>query len=687
MKPDSIYQLVQELKRRRVFRGIIVYGASTLILLEAAQNISNVFGLETAPKWFVWLLGIGFLGSLWFSWIYDFTPGGIKKTEPSKEHQVPIPPKEVRTYKITTFLSVVIIIGLLTYNIIDGANKKKIQSLDKSIAVLPLEETELNYNETLDLEFIGQEITSCLLKVKEYRVVPWENCRRYKRKGKLYPEIGRDLSAAILVDWTPYDSKFQKRLSVNLIAASDHSLLWAENFKIEGNWSDEICKHSRKISKKITRKLRTYLTPEERALIDEQPVSAQATMFASIGNAITQDAWEMVQTGTTVRDPEKNEYTDSISFDRAITYFTEAIKADPSFAEAYANRAKARLLGIRAGYFDTSVLDKCREDIENAFDLQRELSEAHVAMGFYYYYGLDEYNWALTSFEKAVELRPNNNEYLYYLSVIRRALGDWENVLTLSNKVFASNPRNVLFLINLGFSYLYLNDISRSIVCFDRAIELMPQWDVPYVHKIYSHLSSENINEAKKVVREAEKTTDKDYYRIMAELNLYEEKYSSAVKNIEQANAKEFYDHGETEGDAFLLKAKIYKYAGDLKRAEEYFMKALDYFGNRIKFDPQDYYAFSKLGITYAGIGLNQIAIEHGRKALEFIDPPKDALTDPDILYDMIQTYAITGNHESGQNMIKELLDRKSRYSLETLKLDPDIKQLFNDTGNAFINH
>ena len=167
MKPDSIYQLVQELKRRRVFRGIIVYGASTLILLEAAQNISNVFGLETAPKWFVWLLGIGFLGSLWFSWIYDFTPGGIKKTEPSKEHQVPIPPKEVRTYKITTFLSVVIIIGLLTYNIIDGANKKKIQSLDKSIAVLPLEEAELNYNETLDLEFIGQEITSCLLKVKE----------------------------------------------------------------------------------------------------------------------------------------------------------------------------------------------------------------------------------------------------------------------------------------------------------------------------------------------------------------------------------------------------------------------------------------------------------------------------------------------------------------------------------------
>ena len=39
MKPGSIYEIVQELKRRRVFRGIAVYGASTLIILEAADII------------------------------------------------------------------------------------------------------------------------------------------------------------------------------------------------------------------------------------------------------------------------------------------------------------------------------------------------------------------------------------------------------------------------------------------------------------------------------------------------------------------------------------------------------------------------------------------------------------------------------------------------------------------------
>lgn len=50
MRPHSVSDLIQELKRRRVFRGIVVYGASTLILLEAANNICNVFGSDAVPK-------------------------------------------------------------------------------------------------------------------------------------------------------------------------------------------------------------------------------------------------------------------------------------------------------------------------------------------------------------------------------------------------------------------------------------------------------------------------------------------------------------------------------------------------------------------------------------------------------------------------------------------------------------
>jgi len=58
MRPDTIYNFVQELKRRRVFRGIIVYGASTSILLEAATNLANFLDQESPPTWFVVLRGL-----------------------------------------------------------------------------------------------------------------------------------------------------------------------------------------------------------------------------------------------------------------------------------------------------------------------------------------------------------------------------------------------------------------------------------------------------------------------------------------------------------------------------------------------------------------------------------------------------------------------------------------------------
>jgi serine/threonine-protein kinase len=685
MKPDSFLRFFNELKRRRVFRGIVVYGASTLILLEAAQNICNAFGVEAVPKWFIWLLGIGFIGSLWFSWIYDVTPGGIIRTAPSTDEKVPIRSQKLRTYKATTFLSVIIIIGLLSFRIIDDVHTKKIGRLEKSIAVLPLSDVNLKSSEVLTFEFMGHEITSCLVKVKDYRVVPWEDTRKYPRGGKSYTKMGNELSAAILVDWKPFDTRTEKHLLVDLISVDDESLLWSENYIIEGEWTGStICKYSRKISKKITKKLKTYLTLEERELISEMPVSAKASMLTSIGEAMTQDTWEMIQTSNAVFDTVKSDYTDSISFIEGIEYFTEAILDDSTFAQAYAQRAKARLWGIRAKHIDISELGKCKEDIAIALALNPELPEAHVAMGFYYGYGLGEYNQALAWFKKAAEAKPDNYEYLFYLSRIHIGLGNWEEARILSDKVFESNPRNTLFFTNLGIIYLYLHDFSKALECQDKAIELKPEWYVPYIHKIVTYSSLGNIAGARTVILEAEKKTGKEYHSIIAELDLYERKYTRAIENIEKAKTEEFRDYYDSDGDIYLLKAKIYKHAGKPMQAKEYYELAVDYFKNLIMFDPVNVYAHSNLGVAYAGIGMNQEAIENGKKALELMKYKEDVISDPFHLYNVIQTYAIIGENESALNLIKELLDSKSLFTPVFVKYDPDMKNLIHDP--IFIN-
>ena len=674
MKPDSIGKFVQELKRRRVFRGIVVYGASTLLLLEAAQNLCNVFGIEHVPRWFLWVLGMGFIASLFFSWIYDITPGGIKKTEPVSEQKVPIPKKKLKTYKAITLLSLFIIIGLLSYRIIDGAAERKIENLEKSIAVLPVGKDYRKNLETPAIEFIGHEITASLLKVKDYRVIPWEDTRKYSRTNKNYKKMGDELSAAILVDWQPNKTRFENILSVSLISAGDGSLIWAKNYEIEDRWTsaeiDRCCRH---ISRKITRKLRTFLTLEERELLKEQPAAPRARMLASMGNALSQDSWERVQTGEQASDTINSEYTDSVSFSRAVGYYTKAIMEDSSMAEAYANRAKAKLWGIRASYFDENILDECEEDIRKAFILQPELVEAYVAMGFYHYYGRNAPELALVSFEKAARMRPSNYEYVFYISLIERTLGNWDRVRSLSDQVFRMHPRNALFLVNVGYSYLCLHDLNRSIACQNRAIDIKPSWHAPYIHKIHALVAKGDITGARNVVADASENTGKEYFRTLAELDFLEGDYSGALEKIELAGPEEYYERGETDGDMFLLKARICRQAGQTDQANAYFNRAAAYFNDRVLFNPGDPFGFIGLGLARAGRGMDQEAIQYGEQALQLIREEKDAISTGYIIYGLIQIYSMTGNYESVNDLAGELLDTRSPFTRQSLILDPDI--------------
>jgi serine/threonine-protein kinase len=529
-------------------------------------------------------------------------------------------------------------------------------------------------------EFIGHEITSCLLNVKDYRVIPWEDTRKYARRGKDYTQMGRDLSAAILVDWKPYETASEKHLSVDLVAADIEGLLWSENYKVEGQWTgSEIFRYSRKISKKITRKLRTYLTLEEKALMNKKPVSARASMFASLGVAISNDARELAYTKIRGADSVRNEYLDSVSFDQAIELFTRAIEEDPTYAQAYAERAKAILWGIDAEYYESTRLPECEADIIRAFELIPDLPEAHVAMGFYYYYGLKEYDLALTSFEKAALLRPGSMEYLFYLSIMHRAMGNWEAVKTFSDRVFDSNPQNVLFITNLGLSYMYILDLNKSIVCQDRAINLVPKWYAPYINKIEALILKNKLQEARSVVEEARRNTPNEYYRTLAVLDLYEKKYASAVENISKATNEEFKDLSENEGDIFLLKAKIYKYAHRPVEAKVFYELAVDYFNTQIMFNPEDYVVLSKLGIAYAGVGSKIQALKYAKTATQYCAMHENNRSTMHALYNLIQLYALIGDYTSSQNMISEIMEQNIFFTNEFLRLDPDIQPVMED--------
>jgi hypothetical protein len=81
-KINSFERFWKELKRRKTGKVIIAYAATAFIILQLADILTPALSLPTWTTTLVTLLLVlGFPLAVLFSWIFDITPEGIKKTE------------------------------------------------------------------------------------------------------------------------------------------------------------------------------------------------------------------------------------------------------------------------------------------------------------------------------------------------------------------------------------------------------------------------------------------------------------------------------------------------------------------------------------------------------------------------------------------------------------------------------
>jgi adenylate cyclase len=97
-----------------------MHAATAFIIMEAADIMLPRLGLpDWTVTWIIILLIVGFPIAIIFSWIFDFTPEGVKKTEPIeeiKEQELPLPPVK-RRLKVSDVIIVAffVIVCILIY--------------------------------------------------------------------------------------------------------------------------------------------------------------------------------------------------------------------------------------------------------------------------------------------------------------------------------------------------------------------------------------------------------------------------------------------------------------------------------------------------------------------------------------------------------------------------------------------
>lgn len=168
----------QEIKRRKVFNVIAPYAATSYIVIEVTNNLVDSLQL---PPWIATLVVLmivaGLPVAIIVSWIFDFTPQGLRKTESIEEVQKKeIPPRPLkRRLKLSYVLNGVLFIAVIVLASREVFRKDpidRLRSSDKKISVSVMPFRNLTKDTVLSnwQEWIQNDIISFLSETGELEV-------------------------------------------------------------------------------------------------------------------------------------------------------------------------------------------------------------------------------------------------------------------------------------------------------------------------------------------------------------------------------------------------------------------------------------------------------------------------------------------------------------------------------------
>src|SRR6266536_4447540 len=397
-----------ELKRRNVYKVAVAYAIVGWLLVQVA---TQVFPFLEIPNWVVRLVialvVIGFPVALVIAWAFEATPEGIKRTEVADAMPMVTSGHKKHAWIYVVVVGAVFSIGLFFIGRYTGRNVASAARSEaatdsaiphKSIAVLPFENLSDDKGAAYFADGIQDEILTKLASIADLKVISRTSTARYKSKPEDLKTVSQQLGVANVLEGSVQKADDKVRVNVQLIDAKADSHLWAKTY--DRDIKDVFAVES-EVAQEIADSLQAKLSPAEASTLATAPTKDTA-------------AYDLFLKGE-FEERLADSSLEAESFDRAATWYQQAIARDPNFALAMARLAECRLSQHWfVETFNESELAEVKRTAEHALALAPDLAQAHVALGLFYYYGYRQYEQALAEFGRALQLQPNNAQALEY---------------------------------------------------------------------------------------------------------------------------------------------------------------------------------------------------------------------------------------------------------------------------------
>jgi len=590
----NLKKILSELKRRNVIKTGVVYLVVTWMIIQVGSIILPIFKApDSIMQSIVILAIIGFPFWLVFSWIYDITPEGIKKTSDNEEinDEVNLKIGKRLNFIITVSLSIAVI--LLVYNQIK--NQEFVErgktlgnvNLSGAIAVLPFSNLKPDpENDHLGFALANQIIGN-LNYLQNIEVRSSSSIRKYSNKDVDFIKVADELDVEYAMIGNYIKENNRVRLSVELIEIVSNKLVWRSD-DIEVDYQN-IFELQDIVASKVVNGLNIQFSEHEiNRIVKDVPNDPLAFEYylRSLSYPLTSEGDEL-----------------------AINMLKKSITLDSLYAPSYAE------LGFRT---------------------QRM---SHFEM-------LNPENFIKPEkfYLKALSLNPENLNALGYLAVNYTESYNTEKAVEILKKMLKINPNHARARFSLGYLYRYIGMLKESVIEMEKAIKIDPN-NPDYRRIGVSYVCLNEFDKALSALRRGKETP---YTQIWQAVTLYRmQKFNSALELLNKII--------ENQEEPYIIASSLAIKAAINKNNEEG-LKAVKIIEDANIADAEGWYFYStmyaSLGDYIGAIRCLKEAVKRGYFNYPFMNT--DPLLDP--MREIPQFQRILEKAKTGHLYFKEKL-------------------------------
>ena len=467
-----------ELKRRRVFRIMAVYGAVAFGVLQGADVLIPALHLpETMITAIAAIALLGFPLAIAIAWVFDRTPDGLTRTPEAGTAEIRTIVSQPAGSRWPAGIAAVVGTALLVSGVwwvigrsddstaptagtqaeptVTSAVAPGAATTDEnSIAVLPFVNMSGDPENEYFSDGLSEELINALVMVDGLKVAARTSAFAFRGQERDVREIGAELGVEHVLEGSVRKAGDRVRITAQLIQVEDGFHLWSETYDRQ---LDDIFAVQEEIAAAISEQLELTLTPEDRS---------------NLARRRTDDleAYDLYLLGRHNWATRLDE-----GLVNARSYFEEAIERDSAFAPAWAGLAAVYdALPWYTDFPPREGAEKGKQAARTAIALDPSLAEAHAALGVILY----EYDWdwegAVEAFENMHAANPNYAQGLNWECQFLAILGELDRALNLCRRAVELDP---LFMFNhftLGYTLALSGRMDEAYAAYRRAIELQP---------------------------------------------------------------------------------------------------------------------------------------------------------------------------------------------------------------------